>query len=406
MNDLAILIVDDDEAKTASVVETLIDVGVEQTAITTVSNATSAKRLLRQVQYSLVIVDIALPLRDKGDPDPDGGLALLDEIKARDLYLMPEHIIGLTAYQDIFERAGTKLGNELWSVVFYDASSDAWVEQIQGKVRHILRSKTAPTPVSLADIAIITALQDPELEAILNLPWKWEQIDVPGDASIYHRGSFKRANGSVGTAVASRSPNMGMSSAAIQAVKMCLHFKPKCLVMTGICAGTAGDIQLGDIVVANPTWDYGSGKFSDKDGQKVFETAQYQLPITTRVRGIVDRLAADPGALDTIRRGFFGQKPDTTLTLAVGPLASGAAVVADAAVYETIKAQHRKLLGVDMEAHGVMLAAQEMPYPSLEALVMKGVSDFANEKKDDRFRHYAAYVSAQALRHMAESMGL
>ena len=406
MADLSILVVDDDDAKTASVVETLIDVGVEQTAITTVSNATSAKRLLRQVQYSLVIVDIALPLRDKGDPDPDGGLSLLDEIKARDLYRMPEHIIGLTAFRDIFERAGTKLGNELWSVVFYDASSDAWVEQIQGKVRHILRSKTAPMPVSLADIAIITALQDPELDAILNLPWRWEQIDVPGDATIYHRGSFTRTNGSVGTAVASRSPNMGMSSAAIQAVKMCLHFKPKCLVMTGICAGTAGDIQLGDIIVANPTWDYGSGKFSDKDGRKVFETAQYQLPITTRVRGIVDRLAADPSALDIIKRGFFGHKPDTTLTLAVGPLASGAAVVADAAVYDAIRAQHRKLLGIDMEAHGVMLASQEMPYTSLDAMVIKGVSDFANQKKDDRFRHYAAYVSAQALRHMAESMGL
>lgn len=406
MTGLSILIVDDDEIKTDAVSETLFAMGVEHTDIAVVSNATAAKRLLRDSHFNLMILDIALPLRDHGDPEPRGGLNLLDELKSRNIYRMPEHIIGLTAYPEIFESAGTELGTELWSVLFYEASSSNWVEQIEAKIRHILRSKDAPAPASLADIVVVTALQDPELDAILNLPWNWTVVEVSGDASIYHCGTFARQNGETGTVVACRSPNMGMSSAAIQAVKTCLHFKPRCLVMTGICAGTAGDIQLGDIIVANPTWDYGAGKFSDKDGKKTFEEAQYQLSVTTRIRGIVDRMAGNTAALEHIKSSFFGRKPDTTLTLAIGPLASGAAVVADEAMYETIKQQHRKLLGIDMEAHGIMLAGEELPYRPLETFVMKGVSDFANTKKDDRFRHYAAYTSAKALQHMVENYSL
>jgi nucleoside phosphorylase len=59
-----------------------------------------------------------------------------------------------------------------------------------------------------------------------------------------------------------------------------------------------------------------------------------------------------------------------------------------------------------MEAYGVMLAAQELPYPQPECFVLKGVSDFADKEKDDRFRHFAAHMSAQLLRLMCEDFKL
>ena len=51
--------------------------------------------------------------------------------------------------------------------------------------------------------------------------------------------------------------------------------------------------------------------------------------------------------------------------------ASGAAVVADKSVFIQIKSQqHRKLLGIDMEAYGVMSSAVELPAPAPECFVL------------------------------------
>jgi nucleoside phosphorylase len=66
------------------------------------------------------------------------------------------------------------------------------------------------------------------------------------------------------------------------------------------------------------------------------------------------------------------------------------------------KAQHRKLLGIEMEAYGVMCAADDLPTPQPRAIVLKGVSDFADSAKSDAFREYAAYVSAGAAVYLCE----
>lgn len=405
MYDISILLVDDTQSKISSVISALEDIGVNKDLIKTAISATSAKKIMKEEHFDLLILDVALPLRDHGDPIPKGGLDLLDEIKERPFYRLPDHIIGLTAYQDIFESAGTQLGTELWLIVLFDPSSDSWVERIQSKIRHITRTKYETAKDNLVDVAIVCALRDPELDALLALPWTWTQEDVAGDATIYHKAEFLRKNGTTGKLVACNAPNMGMSSAAILAVKVALHYRPKCLVMIGICAGSEGKVSLGDIIVANPTWDYGSGKFSIKDGKRVFEGAQYQMPLTTRVRGIAERLQSDHSSLNIIKESFPGQRPNTSLKFHIGPLASGSAVVADDETFREIKEQHRKLLGIDMEAYGVMLAGEELPFTT-ETLVIKGVSDFANAKKDDNLRYYASYVSAQALRFMLENLEL
>ena len=94
---------------------------------------------------------------------------------------------------------------------------------------------------------------------------------------------------------------------------------------------------------------------------------------------------------------FGGVKPSNIPTIKVGPVASGSAVLSDADFVERIKKQHRQLLGLEMELYGVYTAARDAPYPQPIAIGIKGVSDFADNKKSDQYKAYAAYVSVQAL---------
>ena len=86
----------------------------------------------------------------------------------------------------------------------------------------------------------------------------------------------------------------------------------------------------------------------------------------------------------------------------IGPIATGSAVQADSRTVE-ILVQHRKAIGLEMEAYGVMAAAHEAPLPDVKSFVMKSVSDFADSDKKDEFQTYAAYSSATALRVFAEN---
>src|SRR6476661_2511024 len=174
---LSVLVVDDDSARAKSVSEALGKLP-SQVEICIVSDVISAKRELRTNTFDLVIIDIALPLRVHEAADPRGGLDLLKEVLIRNVYHRPRHFVGLTAYPDIYENAAAEFGNELWSVIYYDRSSEEWLEQLLSKARHILVSETAQQQ-SLeykCELCIVTALSDPELDSILRLNWGWKRL--------------------------------------------------------------------------------------------------------------------------------------------------------------------------------------------------------------------------------------
>jgi hypothetical protein len=80
--------------------------------------------------------------------------------------------------------------------------------------------------------------------------------------------------------------------------------------------------------------------------------------------------------------------------------------LADASTVDSIKEQHRDLIGVDMEVYGVYLAADLAARPRPAAFSIKAVTDFADPTKGDDHRAYASYVSASILRHFFERYAL
>jgi tetratricopeptide (TPR) repeat protein/nucleoside phosphorylase len=89
-----------------------------------------------------------------------------------------------------------------------------------------------------------------------------------------------------------------------------------------------------------------------------------------------------------------GAPSDPPFQVHVGPIASGSTAIRDPMIFERLRRIERKTLGIEMEASGIGLAGARW---SLRTLVVKGVSDYADDDKDDRFREFACRASAACL---------
>jgi len=110
----------------------------------------------------------------------------------------------------------------------------------------------------------------------------------------------------------------------------------------------------------------------------------------------------DAENLDSIRRSWKGTSVDSVLRMHLGPVASGAAVLADNKTVAGIVNQNRKLLAVDMETYGVYAACQEATIPQPKAFSMKSICDFADKNKSDDHQRYASFTSASAMKSFVE----
>ncbi|QSZ56676.1 hypothetical protein PCC82_06080 [Agrobacterium deltaense] len=393
---MRILIVDDDTAKASAISKVLLEAGVPTLDdITHVTNSFDAAAELRKTQFDLLVLDLMIPKTRLGEAELDGGQSLLRSIMARGTFLRPKHIVGLTSFDDARDQSEADFNNGLWSILKYDTSSADWIEQLSGKVRYIQSSIDAvATGLDYDyDVAFVCALAKPELSAVLDHDCDWKVIDRRTDPTQYWSGTI-RAGSKTLRVVACHAAQMGMVATAAVVAKVSSAFRPRIIVMTGICAGREGDIQLGDVVVANISWDYGNGKFHHKDGEVRFAPDPVQIALEPMLRKHAEALSANQEALDAIRRGYKPQKINSVLNVVVGAMATGAAVRADDGFFDELAAAKRKVVAVDMEAYAVYATTAEMVAPRAMAIVIKSVCDFANSHKNDTYQDYAAYTSA------------
>lgn len=403
MDTLKILVVEDNPDKLRHVINSINSVpGIIHEHIHSAHDANEARRFLRENQYDLMVLDISIPERPENLPVPDGGIKLLEEVLDRDIYSKPREVVGLTAFSEVLESAGRRFADDLWQVVQYDPTDDTWIQQLQRKVRYILLAKRAgPLPDYENYLCVLTALPTPELEAVLKIPWNWEKFELANDPTVYHRGAFLK-DGTLRPVVAASASRMGMTAAAILSMKMINCFRPKYLAIAGIMAGVSSQCSIGDIIAADPCWDWGSGKYLVKGRQHQFAAAPYQVNINSFLRSKLSLLSTNGSDLDDIRRGWQGKKIDRVLRMHIGPVASGASVLEDEKITKSIAQQHRKLIGIEMEGYAVLASAEEAPLPQPKAFAIKSVCDFADEEKNDEYREYAAYTSGAALRVFVE----
>ena len=387
-----ILIVDDQPVRLRGLIARLGSEGFSDIEI--VGNAMAARQVMEQTRYSLLVLDICIPNRAVDEPIDQTSLDLLNDILEGEMLRRPQHILGLSAYDDSAAAVADLFKTHTWGLVRFANDHDGWVEQIVNSARF---AREEPGRVEarnyLTDVAILTALRAPEYDAVLRNGWNWEPAQ-PVDSVLFVQRAGFQSGGRSFVAHAAVAPRMGMVSTALIAAKLVEHLRPRLLIMTGVCAGVAGKVQLGDVLFADPSWDYQSGK-RVKDGvSTTFSIDPHQLDVAASVRAHVDQLRADKAFLRSVTDNWPGDKPGD-LNLVIGPVASGSAVLADSASLDEVKRQQRTLIGIEMEVYGLFAAAHLAPDPQPLPAAFKAVCDFADPDKEDAMQRYAAYTSAR-----------
>ena len=222
---------------------------------------------------------------------------------------------------------------------------------------------------------------------------------------MYHRGRFEREGATVDV-VASAADDMGMPAITALAMKLIYAFRPRYLAIAGIAAGVTG--EFGDILIADQSWDYGSGKsyfrypfgrkWLGRFGRIVFQPAPVPIPISPLMKTKLGYFGMnDVQVRRSIRQRWRGIRPPGSITVRPGPVASGASVLQNRPLINEIKSHNRKLVGIEMETYGVFVAARLSKHPQPLVVSMKSICDFGDERKDDDWQAYAAYTSAQYL---------
>lgn len=248
------------------------------------------------------------------------------------------------------------------------------------------------------DIAFLCALQNPELSALVNAlggDTNWNVTGTAKHTHIYRTSILQTKTGKSLKIVATIATSMGLTAAAIATTQLVMQFRPRLVVMVGIAAGTrSGNKEFGDVLVADPSVDYNSGKVVHENGVREFLPDPYPIGLNARLRSVLQKYQANTSVFEDIRRGWNKQLPKRINRLHLGPLGAADQVIDDATRVLEIQRNWRKLIGVEMETYGVYRACHEAPEPKPRFISFKSVCDFAAEKTDS-WQDYAAYTAAE-----------
>jgi nucleoside phosphorylase len=249
-----------------------------------------------------------------------------------------------------------------------------------------------------SDLGIICALEQPELSAVMRAFGglkAWTELPNARYTHVYRKGEFSTNSSKELKVIATTATSMGLTAAAIVTTQLVLQFRPRIVAMIGIAAGThSGNKQFGDVLVADPSVDYNSGKVAVENGIREFLPDPYPLGLNARLRSVLQKYRGNHSVFAEIRAGWKGAAPKEGNHLHLGPLGAADQVIDDASRVLEIQRNWRKLIGVEMETYGVYRACHESPEPKPRFVSFKAVCDFAAEKTDS-WQEYAAFMAAQ-----------
>jgi nucleoside phosphorylase len=401
---LNILVVDDEPKRFAFFEKDVFNVLANENQVSFVSNVRDAISQLENNRYDVLIVDMAvLSTPWATEPDPEGGVRLLQHLQEDDTLKRPSYIIGLTAAAEDDGLSSTAFFNSSpWVLLRIGDSGTDWEARLIGLLNHALAVKNAESAVDYnIDVCLITALAEPEQSALMSSGFEIEaDPEYLDSCTTFRRGRLACSDGRYLSVIFGCSLRMGSVESGLLAQKLITRFRPKLLLMAGICAGLKDKTEFGDPILATTVWDWTSSKWTvDDDGVEKILPAPHYIPCAREISSRFDNIKRDDSLLTGIRSRWVGPKPNTVLTAHAGPVASGPIVVADGTTLEKIKnEQTREVMGLEMEAYGIYAAAETAGLPRPWVASIKSVCDFADPRKNDAMQKYAAYTSAAVVR--------
>ena len=219
------------------------------------------------------------------------------------------------------------------------------------------------------------------------------------DGTVYFRGAVRSeltdrdyaiALGCIGGA--------GNPAAAAAAASAIATYRPHVVLLMGIAAGLRDKVRIDEVVLSDRVVAYepaalvrtASGAKEqprpeiDRAPHTILQDVVSYRPDPSRLRTAFDRAG---GIVPTSPAGCedeFRAHVASTITTRLGTIASGEKLLRDPAKLVAVREQHGKTEVGEMEAAGLVDACRRGSVPWL---VIRGISDFGDELKNDRFMH-------------------
>lgn len=225
------------------------------------------------------------------------------------------------------------------------------------------------------DILIITALSE-ELDVLRQYLSLNKKMQSPNCQLTYDIGPLKtEKEGVFYFCAATCLFDMGNAGSGIGAVNAIRDLNPSYVIMFGIAAGIEGEVELGDVILPTHVFYYELAKLKPNDVEVRPQAYQTDILLRNKLSDFASTYSGDH-------------------KVKFGPFAVGEKVVAEKVAVEKLKKAEPKLIGIEMEAYGVARAAADMVYRP-RFIAIRGVSDYADEDKNDGFRKLALTNAAK-----------
>lgn len=395
---IKILIVDDESIKERAIRSYINDSDV---FVEVASSINAALEKIRNEQFDLAIIDMKIPENSSTiETNTNGGITLIERIKSLKSSKKPKNIICITSDKELLKESTEILSKDLIPILLFDLSDDFWKDQLKNKIQYLNHINSTSNKFSV-DIAIITAVDD-EFNSLKNSFEIKNEIPVEDDPSSYFLSEIM-INDVCNTVLLVKLPEMGMTAASNITTKVIKNFSPQKVFMVGICGGVKGKVDLGDLIVASQSWDYGSGKIITNPNANnkyyLFEAEPNVISINPNIKDKMDNLSQN--VFEQVVNNWNNENKSNTISpkLHISPMPSGSSVISDDKLFkEIIKPQNRKCCGIDMETYGIYYAVKNSTNKNIDFLSIKGVSDFADQDKNDDYHEKCCYLSVNFLK--------
>ncbi|WP_224249771.1 5'-methylthioadenosine/S-adenosylhomocysteine nucleosidase family protein [Hyalangium gracile] len=195
-----------------------------------------------------------------------------------------------------------------------------------------------------------------------------------------------------------------LSAAAVQDV--ITRYRPQLVLLMGIAAGMRGKVRIGEVVFSERVVAYEPAAVArTPEGHSHVEPRPEIRTVSHRVQQDLVHYRPDEARLRERfeQRGGSFPLPSSgnetlyqahvasRLTVKLATVASGEKLLRDPDKLREFRALHGKTEVAEMEAAGLMEACERSGAPWL---VIRGISDFGDEFKDDRFHEFASRAAS------------
>lgn len=247
------------------------------------------------------------------------------------------------------------------------------------------------------DFAIITGLVE-EFQELRRLFPRLQEDDTDQRHGQWFRGRIQGANGVNYEIVASYQTKKGPLEANSLTTKLVEVWDPAYIILVGIAGTFDKDVKLGDVVVSQQIFYYDPGKAVA--GKIRYRPEGYPCSVTLIRQSealFLDRRiyrkwqqsgSRSARKKATALAGKFAAEGQKALNKHVpkvhfGTVASGSLVVASKKLQEKLLRLHGQIIATEMEGAGVLNASFSMREVPVPAIVIKGISDAADEQKEN-----------------------